>query len=209
MPAHAEKQTAVPRSEHPLTSGSKFHLGQPWTRSLDQGFRPCEVRLSWTPAALLVEANLADDEVFTKATADNQKMWELGDVFEVFLQVEGRREFVELHVVPNGFRVHAHLPGPRGMATPTSEPLAFESMLVSPVGFTAKAVKTKSGWRVSERIPAAILGLDAFRPGQDLRISFCRYDGSPGGEPVLSTSASHPVISFHRPDEWAKIRLAQ
>jgi hypothetical protein len=63
------------------------------------------------------------------------------------------------------------------------------------------------GWRVKASIPAGVLGLPAFAEGQRFRISFCRYDASSAGESILSTTATHPVVAFHRPNEWTQIVL--
>jgi len=47
-------------------------------------------------------------------------------------------------------------------------------------------------------------------PGEPrFRISFCRYDASSTGESILSTTAGHPVVAFHRPDEWTQIVLGK
>ncbi len=110
-------------------------LGQHWAGHPDPGFRPCSVRVSWIERALHVMADLTDDESFSHATGDNQKMWTLGDVFEMFVQLEGRCDYAELHVTPNNHRLHLALPGVLGRATPDSEPLSFEAMRVHPVGF--------------------------------------------------------------------------
>jgi len=133
----------------------------------------------------------------------------MGDVFEIFAMVEGRKDYVELHVAPNNRRMHLRLPGVGGRATPDSPPLTFEEMKVTPVGFLSEARKTPFGWRVKASIPAGVLGLPAFAEGQRFRISFCRYDVSSAGEPILSTSAAHPVVAFHRPDEWTQIVLGK
>jgi len=189
--------------------GAVFQLRQPWQREPDAALRPSLVRLAWSPKALLVEAEITDDEVTTKATADNQKMWELGDVFEAFLQIEGNRDYVELHVTPNNKRMHLHLPGVGGKASDGAVPVPFEQMLVRHVGFRSTATRTPTGWRVTMSIPASVFRVPVFHPGLALRVSFCRYDAAATGEPVLSTTADHPVIAFHRPHEWTPARLVE
>ena len=167
------------------------------------------MRLAWTPKALLVEAEITDDEVTTRATADNQRMWQLGDVFEAFLQIEGKRDYVELHVTPNNQRMHLHLPGVGGKASEDAVPVPFEQMLVHPVGFRSTASRTPTGWRVMMSIPASVFRIPVFHPSLALRVSFCRYDAAATGEPVLSTTADHPVIAFHRPHEWTPVTLVE
>lgn len=170
-----------------------FHLAQPWAAEPEARFRPGTVRLAWSGDALLVLADLQDDEVRTSATADNQRLWELGDVFEIFLQVEGSAAYAELHVAPNGARMHLRFP---------------ENLPVTPVGFPASANLNDGGWRVEAKVPADVCGLARFEAGRKLRVSFCRYDAGTDAPPVLSTSAAHPAVSFHRPEDWPRVVLA-
>lgn len=198
----------IPQANSPdeATEG-KFSLGQPWRNDLESDFRPTRVSMSWTSEALHIRAQITDDEVETKATADNQRMWELGDVFEMFVMVEERKDYVELHVTPNNMRLHVRLPGVGGRARPVDQPLSFEEMVVTPVGFNSTVKREENGWSVSAKIPAAVLGLDRLEPDIRLRVAFARYDAFSGREPVLSTTARHPVISFHRPAEWSSVIL--
>jgi hypothetical protein len=62
---------------------------------------------------------------------------------------------------------------------------------------------------VSAKIPAGVLGLGRLESDVRLRVAFARYGAAFGREPVLSTTASHPVISFHRPDEWSLVILSK
>jgi len=198
----------IPRSDSPQPlSACRLELGQPWNAGLDTAFRPAHVLLSWTPEALHVRAVLTDDEIRTAATGDNQRMWELGDVFEMFLMVEGRQDYVEMHVTPNSKRLHLALPGVGGKATPESKPLEFEEMLVRKIGFESSVQRTADGWSVTARVPAHVLGVTSLQPGQRLRVAFARYDAARDSDPVLSTTASHPVIGFHRPEEWTRVTL--
>jgi hypothetical protein len=58
-------------------------------------------------------------------------------------------------------------------------------------------------------IPASVFHIQSFDPGLALRVSFCRYDAPSVGEPVLSTTADHPAIAFHRPHEWTTVALVE
>ena len=191
--------TALPRHSHKLS--------QPWSQEPDADFRPGTVRMAWTPQALIIEADLVDIELITMAKRDNEMLWSLGDAFEMFMKLADEPGIAEMHVAPNNIRLHLAMPGPRGRRTPDSRPLPFEEMCVSPVGFTSSVVVTANGWMVNAKIPPAVLGLNEFERGERLRVSFCRYDASSGKEPVLSTTASHPVIDFHRPHEWTQVVL--
>jgi hypothetical protein len=48
----------------------------------------------------------------------------LGDVFEIFVVMEGMRDYVELHVTPNNKRLHVRLPGVGVRAFRVDEPLS-------------------------------------------------------------------------------------
>lgn len=174
------------------TDGALFHLAQPWRAHPEEKFRAGTVRLAWVPGTLIARADLQDDDVRTTAAADNQNLWELGDVFEIFLQAEGSPGYTELHVAPNGKKLHLRFPG---------------KIPGDPAGFAASAAAIPGGWRIEALIPPGICGLPDFHAGQHLRVSFCRYDASGAGTPVLSTSSPHRVISFHRPEEWARAVL--
>ena len=191
----------------PSASSITLVLAQPWNSAPDPGFMPTSVEVTWQPEALLIQAALTDTEIVATATADHQKFWMLGDVFEIFLQVEGREDYLELHVDPNNHRLHLHKPNIEGQPAPAAEPLSFEEMLISPVGFSSEVGRAHDGWTVNARIPAPILGLDAYVAGLKLRVSFCRYDAATHRPPILSTTAAHPIISFHRPQDWAVCTL--
>lgn len=188
-------------------SSLRLPLARPWGDADEPAFRPGEVHLRWNPEALLVDAELVDDCVVTEARKDNDRLWELGDLFEIFVRVEGRTEYTELHIAPGNIRLHLALPGPRGYRTPLGPPVPFEEMLVWPVGFESSTGRTETGWTAQALVPARILGKDAFLPGDRLHVSFCRYDATPGRPPVLSSTTSHPVMDFHRLDEWTRIEL--
>ncbi|MGF1678499.1 MAG: carbohydrate-binding family 9-like protein [Candidatus Methylacidiphilales bacterium] len=184
-----------------------FQLSQPWRKEPDPLFRPASVELTWSPEVLRITADLTDDEIFSRSTADQQRMWELGDVFEIFLQVGGRRDYIELHVTPHNHRMHLHLPGVGRRATPESDPLPFEKLLLPSVGFTSSARLTTGSWQVQATVPASVLNFEMFTKGTELRISFCRYDAYRERKPILSTTSPHPVIDFHRPHEWIRVIL--
>ncbi|GAB4169676.1 MAG: hypothetical protein Fur0032_08280 [Terrimicrobiaceae bacterium] len=188
-------------------AGAFFTLTQPWQESPEAGFQPGEVRLSWAPEKLVVVADLSDRDVKTLATAHNQKLWKLGDVFEVFVQVEGREDYAEMHVAPNNQQMHLKLPRVGWRPSPDAEPLTFDQVLVSSVGFYSETIRTPTGWYARLEIPAEVLGLKEFRPGEALRISFCRYDYNGDREPVLSTTAKHRKVAFHQPGDWTRILL--
>ncbi len=193
--------TDIPHLGAPTGPGARFRLSQSWTKE-QAGFQPTVVDVSWNEQELTIRASLEDETVTSSSTRDNQKMWELGDVFEMFLQLEGRRGYIELHVTPNNHRLHLKLPGPSGLDA-TGRTRAFHEMLVEPVGFESRVERIPGGWRVEARVPPEAFGMRRFDAGTRMAMSFCRYDAGGGRETVASSSSPHPVFSFHRPAEWA------
>lgn len=188
-------------------AGAGFQLAQPWSTTGEAGFQHGEIHLAWSPDRLVVTARMDDRDVKTSATASGQKLWMIGDVFEVFAQVEGREDYVELHVSPNNHRMHLKLPRVSWRPSPEAEPLTFDQVQVRPEGFISETVRTPAGWSVRMEIPAPVMGLEEFRAGDRLRVSFCRYDYNGDREPVLSTTANHRKIAFHQPGDWTPVVL--
>lgn len=180
-------------------------MGQGWNVAPDERLRPGVVRLAWEPEALWVRAELNDDEICSRATSDSQHLWELGDVFEMFLQGEGRDDYAEMHVSPGGFRMQLALDGTKFRRLESDE-CRVEDFLVVPPRFDAEARQETGGWTVEARIPAGEVDpkgrIDA---GDRWLGSFCRYDVGCEGRPVLSSTSLHRVCRFHRRQEWRTI----
>ena len=96
-------------------------MQQGWLDSREADFLSAEIRVGWTPSRLIVLAKIPDRDIFTQATGPNQKMWELGDVFEMFLKPEDRTDYVELHVTPPNFRLQYQIEAPGKPATELSD----------------------------------------------------------------------------------------
>lgn len=215
---HHESLSSVRSSEVLAIKVSRFlnsgppdkptlQLDQPWNFSQDADFRPGTVQIGWSAESFIVEADLVDDEIITRATEDNQPLWTLGDVFEIFLQIEGRSDYVELHIAPNNLRMHLHKPNAAGKVSAESPVLSIAEMLVSPPGFSSNVTYSSHGWRIKATIPASVLGLHSYTSGTEMRASLCRYDAGRDREPVLSKTSAHPIASFHRPHEWKRLVL--
>lgn len=169
-------------------------LGQGWREAPEPGFRPGAVRVGYREQCLHVLAELEDESVATAAVRAGQRLWELGDVFEIFLETAGAREYHELHVAPGNLRARLRIPLPRPDAPP-------ERLMTEP-GFHSTVWTGGGGWQVLASIPFALLG------GEPARYSFSRYDHSPGRAPVLSSSSPHAAADFHRREEWGELRFS-
>jgi len=56
-----------------------------WRANPHPRFRPATALVGWREGALWILAELEDDDIFNAATVLNQRTWETGDAFEIFL----------------------------------------------------------------------------------------------------------------------------
>ena len=168
-------------------------MGQFWLSPPELEFLPAEVRVGHWGNSLIVSATLPDFDIFTRATGANQKTWELGDVFEMFLKPDGEDFYRELHITPANTRTQLAF---------AAEGATGEFL---PDGIFESHVWIESGrWQLLAIIPAAVVtGHNEISPGEKWRFSFCRYDAfRDGRQPIISSTSPHPVPKFHRPAEW-------
>ena len=189
-----------------FTGATPIPLGQSWLQTPERDFAPGVVLTAWRAETLLVFANLTDADVFTLANRHNQRFWELGDTFEIFLQPEGDSAYVELHVAPNNLRLQLRFEKP-----PTARDLdPFAAALIHHDTFDSRTWTSPNGdgWLALAVIP---IGTMFNRPlaGSTWRFSFSRYDATRGRErPVISSSSPHAELAFHRPHEWQRLRFS-
>jgi len=176
---------------------TRFILGQAWLPAPDARLRETEVLVRFAGGALHVSAEMRDDDVFNDATQHNQRTWELGDVFEIFARRDDEERYVEVHVTPDNVRLHLRFDDFGHAARIAS----IAEVAADPEAIVSTAVRTPHGWRAGAVVPVVAA------PGDRLRVSFCRYDATRGQETILSSSSPHPVLSFHRPWEWALCRV--
>ena len=162
-PAIAEKDLpqadAMPAN---LALSAPVLMQQGWLDAPEPDFLPAEIRLGWTPSRLIVFAEIPDRDIFTQATGPNQKMWELGDVFEMFLKPEDRTDYVELHVTPPNFRLQYQIESPGKPATELSDDV-FSSRV--------KIDTANQKWTVYAEVPATLVsGRDQIASGEVLAL---------------------------------------
>jgi hypothetical protein len=175
-------------------------LTQSWLPESEEGFQPGNASIAWNDGILTVSLDFTDDEIMTTASSHQQKLWEHGDVAEVFVQKVGESAYDEYQVSPNGFTLALHYPDISGVASVRSGKRQLDEFFSKP-SFKAGSVKTHSGWRADFAIPFPCSQGDGFR------ISCCRYDAGIGRSPVISSTSPHPVRDFHRPHEWLEMIL--
>jgi hypothetical protein len=183
-------------------------LRQPWLAKPEKDFTPGIVRVGWHDNSLLVFAELEDADIFTQATADNQRMWELGDTFEMFLQPADSPGYAEFHVTPNNLHLQLRFPDSQAMRRAQAVNLFDEFLLRGTIFHSRTWVETRK-WFIYAEIPApAVCGVDQPLAGTQWRFSFSRYDYIRGRrEPIISSSSSHAVADFHRREEWGTLHF--
>jgi hypothetical protein len=186
-----------------------FQFGQAWLERPEERFLPGEVRIGWSGDQFHVFARLRNDHPFSRATADNQYLWDLGDVFEMFLRDAASEKYAEFHVAPNGRRLQLRFPDfdavhRLGKGGPT-----LEALMIQAPQFDFTAWQEPGTWLVCARVPSsALLPPGTSLEGRTWFVSFSRYDYLPGDiRPVLSSTSPHQAASFHRQEEWTPIRF--
>jgi hypothetical protein len=168
------------------------------------------VSVGWRKNSLLVFAELADADIFTRATAHNQRMWELGDTFEIFLQPEDSGNYVEFHITPDNWRLQLCFPDTAALRRAQAANV-FDGFLL-PDGVFRSHVWTQPEyrrWFVYAEIPAAsVSGMSESLAESRWRFSFSRYDHIRGRRAqILSSTSPHPVPDFHRREDWGTLRF--
>ena len=176
-----------------FTKAPAIALGQSWLPQPEPDLLCAEVRVGRVADQLLVLATIPDVDIFTRVTEPNQRTWELGDVFEIFLKPENESHYQELHVTPTNTRTQF---GFSAVGAPSE---------ILPDGiFESRVWIESSRWFVLASIPCEVItNSSSIENGERWRFSFCRYDAFQDGRmPVLSSTSPHPIPKFHRPDEW-------
>lgn len=173
----------------------KLPLVQSWLTEPEAAFLPGRAEISWTKGKLHLRADLIAEEVITTATAHGQRLWEHGDVIELFVQRVGEKGYHEYQVSPNGFTLALRYPDISCVASVRSGERRMEEFLTGEIPKSEVSL-TEEGWGVSLSIPLPA------SPGERFRLSCCRYDAGTGRPPVISSTSPHPVRDFHRPQDW-------
>ncbi|MCF3650497.1 hypothetical protein [Synoicihabitans lomoniglobus] len=203
--------TVVPRcpaetsSPDPPARAATFKLRQAWRPSPEAAFRPGAAWVAASADALHIWAALLDEHPRTQATHDHTPLWELGDVFEIFLQLGDGPVYHEFHIAPNGCTLQLRFPDAHWPRAAGIDPWVQRSP-----GFEA-TVDTRPGrgiWNVRARIPLSLLTGEttgALAWPHHGRIAFGRYDYDDHGQPCCSHSARLTQCDFHRLHEWTPV----
>ena len=146
-----------------------------------------------------------DSDIFSTATADNQKMWTLGDVAEVFVKPGGgRTDYWEIHVTPNHFLMDIRIPDRERF---TGGEVTWEEV-IAPNSETRRRVEVfDDRWAVDICIPWKAFDVDGVpADGETWRFAVCRYNYNGGLENAENSSTAHLTTgSFHRWEDYTEL----
>lgn len=186
-------------------------LRQSWLPKEEPGFACAVVRAGWQAQSLLVFAEMTDVDIYNDATEFDTRLWEFGDVFEMFLRPSEQSSYMELHVTPQNRQMQLRYPGAEGVERVRKGAGLDEFMIRDGAFRSATWVRPEEKkWFVYAEIPSSLV---CEKPGQlagsRWHFSFCRYDYTRGcSEPVISSTSLLQKPDFHRQSEWGEIHFA-
>lgn len=190
-----------------FSSAVPLALGQSWRNKVERNFAPGQVRTGWRRDVLLVFAELSDQDIYTSATQADQRVWELGDTFEIFLQPSDWLGYVVLLVAPNNVCLQRCYPNAAAVDSLRSR--AVDGYQLDGKTFHSRTwtYPNANHWSVYAEIPARLFGKSLRSlAGCRWRFSFNRYDFTrPRKEPVISSTSPHAKADFHRQQEWGEL----
>ena len=162
-------------------------------------------RIGATTMGLSVYIRYEDSDIFSTATANQQRMWQLGDVVEVFVKPGlDRSDYWEVHVTPNDFLMDLSIPSRAGMQ---SGEYSWED-IISPESGTVFQTRVVDGaWSAELTIPWSAFGVTGIPvSGTTWQFAVCRYNYNGGLEdPELSSTAPLSKRSFHFYEDYANL----
>jgi hypothetical protein len=182
-------------------------LRQAWLEKPEADFAPAVVRTGWRGDSLLIFAELTDADIFTAATSHNQRFWELGDTFEIFLRPAEQQAYLEFHVAPNNLHLQLRFPDADAVKRAAATNSFENSLIPGETVFASRVWTQPQCWLVFAEIPArSVVEKPTPLPGSEWFFSFSRYDCTHGrGKPVISSTSPHVQPNFHRQQEWGKL----
>lgn len=190
-------------AQHGLAENLLFdrHFRQGWRPELEGEFEPARARLYLKNDDLYVIAVLGDAVIKNESVQFNERTWEKGDVFEIFIQTHPKA-YYEFHVTPENTNSFLRLiPENADLATLKRELTFIDDPTF--VETATRVFRNERMWSVIARIPQASLGMDRGKMDTSFRIAFARCDSTPGrGEPILSATPNFPQPNFHDRTAW-------
>ena len=157
-------------------------------------------RLSCVGGQLRLSALMQNRAVTTSATEDNQRLWELGDVLEFFIQIAGHDDYYEFQLAPNGRTLKLHMPNDR-----TFRSIPFEKRFCQVPLHVRSVISARRGLVFSE-IAVPLAELEGGAKAEKIRYLIGRYDYTDGVREI-SASTPMPDGGFHNTAVWTGFEL--
>jgi hypothetical protein len=169
-----------------------------------------------TAQGLAFWAELAGLQPHSRASGHNQRLWELGDCFEVFLGESLTSPYIEVHLAPGGWTLQLRWSSRGNKPADGEDEVDLDSHLVTDLilrSFTSCRPEAQR-WCAGVEIPWS-----AFVPAgaQECLFSLSRYEADvrdERGEPTLYSSSPHAAEeggwpSFHDRCAWRTLRWGE
>lgn len=185
-------------------------LHQSWLPDLDPEFAPATVWCGWRDDSLFFFGKLTDTNIVTFSTHSNERLWELGDVLEVFLRPPGQTAYSEFQIAPNNLQLQLRYAN-AAMLDRARRTNSIGEAVVHQINFRSRtwARPERSCWYVLAEIPQAAVKDDPIPlPGQTWQFSIGRYDYTRGSsQPIISSTSAFTHPDFHRLGEWGTLKF--
>ncbi len=189
-----------------------LRLRQSWRKEDAADFREGRVHFGWHEGSLVGLVELNDGSIGNRASGFNQRTWELGDAFEIFIRVADETPYYEFHVTPENQRLQMRWPAPgtlqreaeAGTLRHEDYFLPAPPLLHSHTWVQPDAQK----WFVAFSLPLSKIAEGGVPPSR-IALSFCRYDADAEGDREFSSTTKLPFAGFHEVQFWPHYRLPQ
>jgi len=183
-----------------------------WNQTESGPAHATKARLLWDHDALFFAAEMTDADVRSFGAKHNDHLWN-GDVFELFFKPSrDRPEYYEFQANPKSVLFEASFLERDRPVEPfeTSRPLGMSAVAMTD-GTPDHPGDADKGWTVEGKIPWTAFAPSNARPepGATWSFALCRYDyfGPEKTEPVLMSSAPLTQRSFHRFEDYGRLRF--
>jgi hypothetical protein len=185
------------------------HFASFWTKTPRAG---TFAYLVWDDDSLYYAASMTDAELRSFGTTRNDTLWD-GDVFELFFKpTVDKPEYFEFQANPRMLVFEMAFPRRKqyDVSSFKAQPPLGSKAVVVLKGTLDQPGDRDVGWTVEGRIPwsAFATGGGKPKPGDEWLFALCRYDYGPEGtKPVTMSSAPLTKPSFHRYEDYGKLRF--
>lgn len=185
-----------------------WEFDQAWLAVREPEFRKATVRMGWHADRFCYFAKLEDHFPTTRARTRNERLWELGDVLELFAGLPGHPAYIEYHAAPNGQVLQLLWPDATALGSVAGlEDLGRFSVTDDRAISRVKIVD--GGWQVYGELPSSCLpGAALPLAGTTWQISFGRYDHHADGTFTLSSTSPLTAPAYHRRHEWREVQFS-